>query len=117
MIIIFSCKSRRYIKRRNPDRRSAEAIHKGSKIYLEGIVRNRKYTSQHDGIERNVTEIFIQDYSHTIKLLDPKPRDTNNDTSSSFDENNNNEQQSFNEDINDNSNNDSEDLVDDDIPF
>lgn len=51
-----------------------KAVHKGSKLYIEGTIKSRKYTSQQDGIERNIVEIILQGYDHTIKLLDPKPQ-------------------------------------------
>ena len=85
-----------------------KAVHKGSKIYLEGIVKNRKYTSQ-DGIERNITEIVLQGYDHTIKLLDSKPREANNDTC-----NNNSHNNQSKEEID---SSEETSIIDDDIPF
>ena len=90
-----------------------KAVHKGSKLYVEGTIRSRKYTSQQDGAERTAVEIALQGYDHTIKLLDPRPNNidgshTNNDEQKSASYNN--------EDI-DVSNDDSENVVDDAIPF
>ena len=36
-----------------------KAVHKGSKLYVEGSIKSRKYTSQQDGIERTIVEIII----------------------------------------------------------
>ena len=88
-----------------------KAVHKGSKLYVEGSIKSRKYTSQQDGVERNITEIVLQGYDSTIKLLDPRPQTTsennnyqNNDSSA----NNSNEAPAETFD---------NDPVDDDIPF
>ena len=88
-----------------------KAVHKGSKLYVEGSIKSRKYTSQQDGVERNITEIVLQGYDSTIKLLDPRPQTVgennnyqNNDNSS----NNSNEAPAETFD---------NDPVDDDIPF
>ena len=89
-----------------------KAIHKGSKIYVEGMIKSRKYTSQQDGIERTIVEIVLQGYDNTIKLLDSRPRDTN--------ENQPIYQANNDENIVENNNQngtDEEDPVDDDIPF
>lgn len=40
-------------------------IQKGSQIYIEGKLRNRKYTDR-DGIERSVTEVLVS----SMELLD-----------------------------------------------
>ena len=90
-----------------------KAVHKGSKLYVEGTIRSRKYTSQQDGAERTAVEIALQGYDHTIKLLDPRPNNidgshTNNDEQKSA---------SYNNENIDVSNDDSENVVDDDIPF
>ena len=50
-----------------------KAVRKGSKLYIEGMIKSRKYTSQQDGVERTIVEIVLQEYGHTIKLLDPRP--------------------------------------------
>ena len=88
-----------------------KAVHKGSKLYIEGMIKSRKYTSQQDGIERVIVEIVLQGYDHTIKLLDSRPRE------------NNEQQQSYSNDNTQDANNtadsgnDGEASVDDDIPF
>ena len=87
-----------------------KAVHKGSKIYLEGMIKSRKYTSQQDGIERTIVEIVLQGFDSTIKLLDPRPRDNSSDGS-----NYNREDKNINED--DNNIKDEEAPIDDEIPF
>jgi len=46
---------------------AGEYLHKGSKIYLEGSLRTRKYTTN-DGIEKYVTEII----GSSMQMLDSK---------------------------------------------
>jgi single-strand DNA-binding protein len=46
-------------------------VTKGSKVYLEGALRTRKYTGK-DEIERSVTEIILENFNGTLKLLDSK---------------------------------------------
>ena len=88
-----------------------KAVHKGSKLYIEGMIKSRKYTSQQDGIERVIVEIVLQGYDHTIKLLDSRPRE-NNEQQQSY--SNDNAQDADNTA---DSGNDGEASVDDDIPF
>ena len=88
-----------------------KAVHKGSKLYIEGMIKSRKYTSQQDGIERVIVEIVLQGYDHTIKLLDSRPRE-NNEQQQSY--SNDNTQDADNTA---DSSNDGEASVDDDIPF
>ena len=88
-----------------------KAVHKGSKLYIEGMIKSRKYTSQQDGIERVIVEIVLQGYDHTIKLLDSRPRE-NNEQQQSY--SNDNTQDADNTA---DSGNDGEASVDDDIPF
>ena len=92
------------------------AIHKGSKIYVEGMIKSRKYTSQQDGIERNIVEIVLQGYDHTIKLLDSRPRSTeeSNTTYTNNSENTDNTEQISSEKNNITEN---DAPIDDDIPF
>ena len=47
----------------------SQYIHKGSKLYIEGEIRNRSFQTQ-DGQTRYVTEIIGQG----VQLLDPKPQ-------------------------------------------
>ena len=88
-----------------------KAVHKGSKLYIEGMIKSRKYTSQQDGIERVIVEIVLQGYDHTIKLLDSRPRE-NNEQQQNY--SNDNTQDADNTA---DSGNDGEASVDDDIPF
>ena len=82
-----------------------------------GMIKSRKYTSQQDGIERNIVEIVLQGYDSTIKLLDSKPQGDssyNNYTSSNQQQNissTNNDESGIDNEINDT------EPVDDDIPF
>lgn len=45
--------------------------HKGSKLYLEGSLKTRKYTDK-TGVERYTTEIVLTNYNGNIVLLDHK---------------------------------------------
>ena len=90
-----------------------KAVHKGSKLYVEGTIRSRKYTSQQDGTERTAVEIALQGFDHTIKLLDPRPNTDANHTSNNGEQ----KQQSYNDEVVDIEENNNENVVDDDIPF
>ena len=91
-----------------------KAIHKGSKLYIEGMIKSRKYTSQQDGIERNIVEIVLQSYDHTIKLLDARPHNSNNENVPNYQSNN----EETDGTIENTESNHEEDVpVDDDIPF
>lgn len=90
-----------------------KAVHKGSKLYVEGTIRSRKYTSQQDGTERTAVEIALQGFDHTIKLLDPRPNTDANHTSNNGEQ----KQQSYNGEVVDIEENNNENVVDDDIPF
>ena len=98
-----------------------KTVHKGSKLYIEGMIKSRKYTSQQDGIERSIFEIVLQGYDHTIKLLDPRPRDiehSGGNSGQSGDQYNDNdaEPKTFKK-SNDEGFDQQEEDVDDDIPF
>ena len=47
-------------------------VRKGTKLYIEGKLRTRKYTAR-DNTERNVTEIYIDN----LELLGGKPQEQN----------------------------------------
>ena len=47
-------------------------LRKGSKVYLEGKLRTRKWTDQ-GGVERYVTEIEVGNFNGVLVLLDGKP--------------------------------------------
>ena len=44
-------------------------VRKGSKLYVEGALRTRKWTDQH-GTDRYSTEVVINGYQGQIRLLD-----------------------------------------------
>lgn len=95
-----------------------KTVHKGSKLYIEGMIKSRKYTSQQDGVERNITEIVLQGYDHTIKLLDPRPqRDVDTHNSGNQNEEYNNCEADTKKNNNDEGFEPQQEDVDDDIPF
>ena len=77
-------------------------VKKGSNVFIEGQLQTRKWEDK-DGIEKYTTEVVLQGFNSTFKMLD-------NRNSGSVDNN-------FSKDsaISDSSNFDSE--IDDDIPF
>jgi single-strand DNA-binding protein len=46
-------------------------LKKGSKILLEGALQTRKWTDK-EGVERYSTEIVLQGYGCTLKMLDAR---------------------------------------------
>jgi single-strand DNA-binding protein len=48
-------------------------LKKGSKVYLEGALHSRKWTDN-QGIERNITEVILQNYNSTMQILDSRDR-------------------------------------------
>ena len=57
-------------------------LKKGSLIYIEGQLRNRKYTDQ-SGMEKNISEIVLQGYNTTLTMVDNRNNsDINNELSS-----------------------------------
>ena len=77
-------------------------VKKGSNVFIEGQLQTRKWEDK-DGIEKYTTEVVLQGFNSTFKMLD-------NRNSTSTDNN-------FSQDnaISDSSNFDTE--IDDDIPF
>lgn len=57
-------------------------IKKGAKLFIEGSLRTRKYTDA-SGVEKYSTEVVIQNYSGTIKIIDSK-KDESSHTSEDF---------------------------------
>ncbi len=51
-------------------------VKKGSRLYIEGSIQNRKWTDINN-IERYVTEVVVQGYNSNIILLDTKKSDSN----------------------------------------
>jgi len=81
---------------------AAKILSKGRKIYCEGRLVYRAYTSK-DGVEKNITEIVIDDFI----VLDAKPSTTS-------ESNTTHEEPATHEAI---SKNISDTITDDDIPF
>jgi single-strand DNA-binding protein len=52
---------------------AGQYLKKGSKVYLEGQIRTRKWTAQ-DGAERTTTEIVLSQFGATLTLLDRAER-------------------------------------------
>jgi single-strand DNA-binding protein len=59
-------------------------IKKGSKVFVEGSLKTRKYTGT-DGVEKNITEIVISQFKGEITMLDGRSSadNTGYDSSSS----------------------------------
>jgi single-strand DNA-binding protein len=57
-------------------------IKKGTKLFIEGTIANRKYTDK-DGIERNISEVVIGQFKGELTILDS--RDSNDDAGYSED--------------------------------
>ena len=71
-------------------------INKGSKLYIEGSLKNNKYVDS-SGVEKFITQIVLQNYADTIQILDSrKDNEDKKETHSVGTE---------------------EDLTDDDMPF
>ena len=47
-------------------------VKKGSKLYIEGQLQTRKWTDQ-AGVEKYSTEVVLQNFSHTLTMLDSRP--------------------------------------------
>lgn len=52
-------------------------VKKGSKLYIEGSLQTRKW--EKDGVEHYSTEIVLQAFNGTLKLLDGKDKSDNQD--------------------------------------
>ena len=50
-------------------------LKKGSKVYIEGQLRTRKYTDQ-AGVEKNTTEVVLQQYNSHLTMLDNRSENT-----------------------------------------
>lgn len=84
---------------------SESYLHKGSKVYIEGQLENRRYQDQQQN-ERFITEVVLRPYRGEITLLDSRNRSENLGTGTPSAQNT---QADFN------GSDDSE--MDDDIPF
>ncbi|QKX03191.1 single-stranded DNA-binding protein [Wolbachia endosymbiont of Litomosoides sigmodontis] len=86
---------------------------KGSKVYIEGSLKTRKWTDQ-NGSERYITEVVLQNFNGTLTLLDSR------NNAPSFDYKSNEYKQDETEQKNQYENFDNEEkeeLIDDEIPF
>lgn len=79
-------------------------LKKGSKVYIEGAIRSRKYTDHNTNQERTAFEIIVQGFGSTVKILDQK-KDSNGSSSSDDYEDSHSDAAS------------SDSKIDDDIPF
>lgn len=86
-------------------------VKKGTKLYVEGAIRSRKYTDQ-AGVERKSYEIIVQGFGSTIKILDSK-----GDSSSSFVKSEDHERIDSGSSSRIDDRIDSSVAIDDDIPF
>ena len=77
-------------------------VKKGSNVFLEGQLQTRKWEDK-DGIEKYTTEVVLQGFNSTFKMLDNR---NTNSADNNFSQDNS---------ISDSSDFDSE--IDDDIPF
>jgi single-strand DNA-binding protein len=86
---------------------------KGSKVYIEGSLRTRKWTDQ-NGNEKYTTEVLLQNFNSVLTLLDSRSSAPNSDYKPNEYKQNEPEQknkyESFGNDIKD-------ELIDDEIPF
>lgn len=57
-------------------------LKKGSKVYLEGSIANRKYTAK-DGVEKYITEIVLSGFNSRLVMLDNKKEATDDTYNSS----------------------------------
>ncbi|GAT76103.1 single-strand binding protein [Ehrlichia ruminantium] len=56
-------------------------IRKGSKVYIEGSLRTRKWTDQNN-IDRYTTEVILQGFNSALHMLDSKGNTTDNNSES-----------------------------------
>ena len=70
-------------------------LHKGSKVYIEGELRTRKWTDQ-QGVERHTTEVVIAQYRGNLVLLGDGQGRNDNHASQSNSQNNTRRYQSGN---------------------
>ena len=84
-------------------------VRKGSKIYIEGSLRTRKWTDQNN-VDRYTTEVILQGFNSALYMLDSKngTSDNNSNTDGYTDESHNKDNFDSNcDDI----------IIDDEIPF
>ena len=56
-------------------------LKKGANVYIEGQLRNRKYTDQ-TGMEKNISEVVLQGYNTTFTMVDNRNNSDINELSS-----------------------------------
>ncbi|QOD38678.1 single-stranded DNA-binding protein [Candidatus Wolbachia massiliensis] len=87
-----------------------EFTRKGSKVYIEGSLRTRKWTDQ-NGSERYVTEVVLQNFNGTLTLLDSRPSsDYKPNEYKQSEPEQKSQYESFDSEV-------KEELIDDEIPF
>ncbi|MDM8335332.1 single-stranded DNA-binding protein [Wolbachia pipientis] len=86
---------------------------KGSKVYVEGSLRTRKWTDQ-SGSEKYITEVVLQNFNSALALLDSRSGAPNSDYKSNEYKQGETEQKSEYESFD---NGVKEELIDDEIPF
>ncbi|MGL9732016.1 MAG: single-stranded DNA-binding protein [Wolbachia sp.] len=86
---------------------------KGSKVYIEGSLRTRKYTDQ-NGSEKYITEVLLQNFSGVFALLDSRNSVPSSDYKPNEYKQNETEQKNQYENFD---NEIKEELIDDEIPF
>ncbi|MDX5462380.1 MAG: single-stranded DNA-binding protein [Wolbachia endosymbiont of Tetragnatha montana] len=86
---------------------------KGSKVYVEGSLRTRKWTDQ-NGSERYTTEVVLYNFNSALTLLDSRNSAPNPDYKPSEYKQNEPEQKNKYEGFD---NNTTDELIDDEIPF
>ncbi|QIT35851.1 single-stranded DNA-binding protein [Wolbachia endosymbiont of Brugia pahangi] len=88
-------------------------VRKGSKVYIEGSLKTRKWTDQ-NGSERYTTEVVLQNFNGTLTLLDSR----NNAASSDYKSNEYKQDETGQKDQYENFDSEvKEELIDDEIPF
>ena len=55
---------------------ASNALHKGSKVYVEGQLQTRKWTDN-SGLEKYSTEIVLPTFGGVVVILDAKQKDAN----------------------------------------
>lgn len=86
-------------------------VHKGSKVYIEGSLRTRKWVDQNNN-DRYTTEVILQNFSSALALLDSK-----NATSSEYTNSEQKNENTVGEYKNYNKEDEFDGIIDDEIPF
>ena len=87
-------------------------VKKGTKLYLCGSIQTRRWVDA-QGVDKHATEIVLQGFTAELQILDPRTKNTSNN-SENFDEEYYN---SIDKDNNSNSGEFIEEVINDDIPF